>query len=136
MAQPGLLVQLAWLAILSSVVACVSWTVTHEQVFEEVRTWCTKRSETSRRWYTRKFYYLFTCEYCFSHYVAAAFVALSGFRLLLPGGRGALIAWLSSVWVANIYMSLFGRLRLDIKRERVEIAEVQGESAAQPDRAA
>jgi len=25
------------------------------------------------------------------------------------------------VWVANLYMSLFVRLRLDIKRERVEI---------------
>jgi len=29
------------------------------------------------------------------------------------------------VWVGNIYMSLFGRLRLDIKRERVEIGAVE-----------
>jgi hypothetical protein len=32
-----------------------------------------------------------------------------------------LFAWLSVVWVANIYMSLFGRLRLDIKHERLEV---------------
>jgi hypothetical protein len=25
------------------------------------------------------------------------------------------------VWVANVYMGLYGRLRLDIKHERVEI---------------
>ena len=71
--------------------------------------------------YQRKFFYLFTCEYCFSHYVAAGMVWLTGFTLLVPGWRGALLAWLTLVWVANIYMSLYGRLRLDIKRERVEI---------------
>ena len=75
----------------------------------------------------RKFFYLFTCEYCFSHYVAAFFIALTGFRLLLNDWRGLLIAWFALVWVANLYMSLFGRLRLDIKRERVEI---QAEEAA------
>jgi len=53
--------------------------------------------------------------------VAGAAVLLTGYRLLLPDWRGALLAWLTLVWVANVYMSLFGRLRLDIKRERVEI---------------
>jgi hypothetical protein len=48
-------------------------------------------------------------------------VGLSGFRLLVGGWTGAAIAWLAIVWVANVYMSLFVRLRLDIKRERVEI---------------
>ena len=62
---------------------------------------------------------------CFSHYVAAGAVALTGYHLLIPGWLGLLIAWLSCVWVANIYMSLFGRLRLDIKRERVEISAVE-----------
>ena len=62
-----------------------------------------------------------TCEYCFSHYVAAGVVWLTSFTLLVPGWRGAVLAWFTLVWVANVYMSLFGRLRLDIKRERVEI---------------
>ena len=39
------------------------------------------------------------------------------------GWRGTLLAWFATVWVANIYMSLFARLRLDIKRERVEIKQ-------------
>ena len=114
--------QLVWLFVLAAPVACVAWTVTHEQVFAEAREWCVRRSEDRRRSiFVRKFLYLFTCEYCFSHYVSAAAVGVSGFRLLVGGWTGAVIAWLAIVWVANVYMSLFVRLRLDIKRERVEI---------------
>jgi hypothetical protein len=113
--------QMLWLFILAAPVACVAWTVTHEDVFKEVHEWCVQKSETARRWYIRKFFYLFTCEYCFSHYVAAGAVLITGYRLLLPDWRGGFIAWFTLVWIANVYMSLFGRLRLDIKRERVEI---------------
>ena len=113
--------QLLWLFVLAAPVACVAWTVTHEEVFKEIHEWCVRRSQTARTVFERKFFYLFTCEYCFSHYVAGGAVLLTGYRLLLPDWRGALLAWFTLVWVANIYTSLFGRLRLDIKRERVEI---------------
>lgn len=113
--------QLFWLFVLATPVACVAWTVTHEEVFKELHQWCVRKSDRCTRLYQRKFFYLFTCEYCFSHYVAGAAVLMTDFRLLLPDWRGAIFAWLSLVWVANFYMSLFGRLRLDIKRERVEI---------------
>jgi len=125
--------QVVWLFVLAAPVSCVSWTVTHEQVFAEVHDWCVRQSEQCRRVVTRKFFYLFTCEYCFSHYVAAAAVGLSGFRLLVDGWVGALIAWLSLVWVANLYMSLFVRLRLDIKRERVEITKEEEKPPATGD---
>ena len=126
----SLSVQLLWLLILAAPVACVSWTVTHEDIFGEFRTWCLRCRQQSRRMYARKFFYVFTCEYCFSHYVAAAAVLLTGFRLLVPGWTGAVIAWLTVVWVANVYMSLFVRLRLDIKRERVEISAEEREAGA------
>ena len=113
--------QLLWLFVLAAPVACVAWTVTHEEVFREVHEWCEKRSTSSPRLLQRKFFYLFTCEYCFSHYVAGAVIIATGYRLLIPDWRGAILGWFTLVWVANIYMSLFGRLRLDIKRERVEI---------------
>ena len=113
--------QMLWLFVLAAPIACVAWTITHEEVFVEPREWCEKKSRTARSLIVRKFFYLFTCEYCFSHYVAAAAVWMTGYRLLLPGWRGALLAWFTLVWIANVYMSLFGRLRLDIKRERVEI---------------
>ena len=113
--------QLLWLFVLAAPIACVAWTVTHEEVFKEVHDYCLRKSEQSRRLYQRKFFYLLTCEYCFSHYIAGAAVLMTGYRLLLADWRGAILAWLTLVWIANVYMSLFGRLRLDIKREHVEI---------------
>ena len=82
-------------------------------------------SKTCRTIYERKFFYLFTCEYCFSHYVTAIFLVITRFKLLMPGWRGYLISGFALVWVANIYMSIFARLRLDIKREHVEISAVE-----------
>jgi len=125
--------QLLWLFVLAGPVACVAWTVTHEEVFKEGHEWCVRRSQSARTVVERKFFYLFTCEYCFSHYVAAGAVLVTGYRLLLPDWRGGVIALFSLVWVANLYMSLFGRLRLDIKRERVEIKaeELEVEAAAE-----
>ena len=113
--------QILWLFVLAAPTACVAWTVTHEEVFREIREFCEKKSGQCRTLLQRKFFYLFTCEYCFSHYIAAAVVFATDYRLLIPDWRGAVLGWFTLVWVANIYMSLFGRLRLDIKRERVEI---------------
>ena len=110
-----------WLFVLAAPIACVAWTVTHEEVFREFHDYCAEKSRSSRTLAARKFFYLFTCEYCFSHYVAMGAVWITGYRLLLPDWRGAVLGWFTLVWIANVYMSLFGRLRLDIKRERVEI---------------
>ena len=118
----GISHQLLFLLILPIPIACISWTVTHEEVFREIREWCSNNSKRCSRLYQRKFFYLFTCEYCFSHYVTAVFVAVTGYKLLLPDWRGYIIAGFSLVWIANFYISLYGRVRLDIKRERVEIA--------------
>ena len=112
--------QVAALFLLAIPVACVAWTVTHEEVFREPREFCVDKSKSCRRWYQRKFFYLFTCEYCFSHYVALLFLVLTGYRLLYEGWRGYLVGWFSLVWVANQYMSLYNRLRLDIKGEKIE----------------
>jgi hypothetical protein len=113
--------QVAELFILAIPVASLAWTVTHEEVFREPREWCAERSKGCQRLLQRKFFYLFTCEYCFSHYVTLLFLFLTGFKLLFDDWRGYLVAGLSLVWVANLYMSFFGRIRLDIKRERIEI---------------
>jgi hypothetical protein len=129
--MPALRYQIITLFLLAIPVACVAWTVTHEEVFREPREYCVRRSENCRRWYERKFFYLFTCEYCFSHYIAAAFLLITRFKLVFPDWRGYLIAWLSLVWIANQYMSVYNRLRLDIKTERLEgeIKEEVAESA-------
>lgn len=115
--------QAAYLFLLAIPVACIAWTVTHEEVFREPRDYCVKCSKEKRFFIARKFFYLFTCEYCFSHYVAVALLLITRFQLLYEGWRGYLIAGFSLVWVANIYMALYARIKLDIKKERIEISE-------------
>jgi hypothetical protein len=116
----SLSLQVVTLFLLAIPIACVAWTVTHEEVFREPREFCVRRSQECRRWYQRKFFYLFTCEYCFSHYVTAFFLLITRYRLLYEDWRGYLVAGFALVWVANQYMSLYNRLRLDIKSEKIE----------------
>lgn len=128
----GLGAQFFTLLLLAIPVACVSWTVTHEEVFREPREYCAGQSRRPGSLLRRKFFYLFTCEYCFSHYVSAGALALTGYSLLYPDWRGLVIAWFSLVWVANVYMSLFGRLRLEIRHERQEIQKDEPSRGGDP----
>jgi hypothetical protein len=112
--------QIITLFLLALPIACVAWTITHEEVFREPREFCVEKSKTCRGLVKRKFFYLFTCEYCFSHYVTLFFLVVTGFKLLYTDWRGYLVGGFALVWVANQYMSLYNRLRLDIKSERIE----------------
>lgn len=122
----ALRLQVAWLLILGVPIACVAWTVTHEEVFREPRQYCQRECDRARSILVRKFFYLFTCEYCFSHYVTAGFLLLTRFRLLFQDWRGYILSFFALVWVANQYMSIYNRLRLDIKHEQVEIKAEEG----------
>jgi len=115
--------QFSFLLLLGLAVACVSWTITHEEIFREPREFCKDKSQNCKPLYQRKFFYLFTCEYCFSHYVAALFLFLTHFKMLYQGWRGFLISEFALVWIANVYMGAFNRLRLEIKAENLSIAE-------------
>jgi hypothetical protein len=112
--------QITWLFILAIPIACMAWTVTHEEVFREPREYCEKRCRQGRNIAERKFFYLFTCEYCFSHYVTAIMLIITGYQLLYTDWRGYLIGGFALVFVANVYMSLFALIRVDLKRERLE----------------
>ncbi len=112
--------QIIYLFILAIPIACIAWTVTHEEVFREPREFCEEKAEKSKRLLKRKFFYLFTCEYCFSHYVVVLLLFFTKYQLLYDGWRGYLIAFFSLVWIANIYMSLFGFLRVGMKKEGAE----------------
>jgi hypothetical protein len=111
--------QVAWLFLLAIPIACVTWTVTHEEIFREPRDYCVRQTQTRRQWLPRKFFYVFTCEYCFSHYVTLAFVVLTSYHLLLDDWRGLVVGFFALVGVTNVYLSLFGRVRVDIKTERL-----------------
>ena len=112
--------QIIFLFTLAIPIACIAWTVTHEEVFKELHEYFVKKCHTSKTLLGRKFFYLFTCEYCFSHYVTILMLIITGYKLLYADWRGYLIAGFALVWIANVYMSLFAFIRLDIKRERIE----------------
>ena len=128
--------QVAWLLILPIPIASISWTVTHEDIFREPREYCADRSRTCRRLLERKVFYIATCDYCFSHWVTLVFVAMTGYRLLLDDWRGYVISFFALTAVANLYMGLYGRLRVDIKAEHVSIAAVQEQIASARDEGA
>ncbi len=128
--MPALGTQVALLFVLALPIACVAWTVTHEEVFREPREYCIRHSKTCRHILQRKFFYLFTCEYCFSHYVTALVLFITRYQLLYADWRGYVLAGFALVWIANVYMSLFGRLRLDIREERLEIEMQEYENRA------
>jgi hypothetical protein len=109
------------LFVLAMPIAAIVWAVTHEELFKEVHDYCVARSRNAGSFWVRKFFYIFTCEYCFSHWVTLAVLLATRFTLVYDDWRGYVIGGFSLVWVANHYMSLFGRLRLGIKSERVDI---------------
>ena len=115
-----LLQQTLSLLVLAIPIACVAWTVTHEEIFKEPREYCVKKSQECRKLLERKFFYLFTCEYCFSHYVTVIFLFITEFKLLYEDWRGYLVSFFALVFVANVYMSLFGYLRQSLKSEKIE----------------
>lgn len=114
------------LFILAIVIACVAWTITHEEISREFREYCTRRS-TQRKstLFSRKFFYMFTCEYCFSHYVAALVLWMTRYHLFFTDWRGYILAGFALVGIANVYMSLFGLVRTDMKKEKVTIERME-----------
>ena len=130
----SILMQILWLVLLAIPIACIAWTVTHEEVFREPREYCVKRSHEGKTLLERKFFYLFTCEYCFSHYVTIIFLCLTGYKLLIDNWIGYIIAGFALVYVANAYMSLFGLIRQDIVKDKTEIKimEITSEKAKTP----
>jgi len=121
--------QITWLFLLAIPIACVAWTVTHEEVFKEPREYCVQRSQNGKTLLGRKFFYLFTCEYCFSHYVTIVFLLITDFKLLMTDWSGYLIAGFALVGIANVYMSLFGLLRQGIVKEKEVIKTLRDETA-------
>jgi hypothetical protein len=59
--SPGM--QAAWLFLLALPIACIAWTVTHEDLFREFRDICLAGARNLAL-VCAKFFCLFTCEYC------------------------------------------------------------------------
>ncbi len=113
-------IQVVYLFLLALPIACITWTVTHEEVFREPRDYCIRKCSDCKTLLQRKFFYLFTCEYCFSHYITAFMLIITCYHLIFNDWKGYFIGGFSLVWIANIYMSLFGLIKTDLKKEKIE----------------
>ena len=122
--------QIVALFILGIPIACIARTVVFEEVFREPREWCESQSRVCANLFVRKFFYIFTCEYCFSHYVTLGFLAITRYKLLYDDWRGYLVSFFALVFVANAYLNLYSRLRVDITSEKkeIELKERQAEA--------
>lgn len=112
--------QVQYLFLIAIPIACIAWTVTHEEIFKEPREYCQRKSESCKNIVVKKFFYLFTCEYCFSHYVTLFFLFITKLHLGFDDWRGYLISGFSLVWVANLYMNVFAILRIYSKNEKID----------------
>lgn len=121
-------IQIIWLFVLAIPIACISWTFTFEEIFREPREYFIKRSKQEKTLLKRKFFFLFTCEYCFSHYITIIFLFLTNYKLLIDDWRGYIISGFSLIWIANIYMNLFALIRQGIKKEKTEIKVLEKKS--------
>lgn len=120
--------QIFWVFILGVVASSIAWTVTQEEIFREPRDFCHGKSKDCPNLLQRKFYYVFTCEYCFSHWVAIGLLLLTDFKLLINDWRGYILAFFAVAWTANQLMSLYRRLRVEIKKENAMAEKVKTEA--------
>jgi hypothetical protein len=94
--------QIAFAAILSIPVACISWTIAQEEVLQEMRNYLEDYQARHRRsWWRRKMAYLPTCPYCLSHYVAGCLIGLLRFKMLADDWRGYVVSLFTLVLIAN-----------------------------------
>ncbi|MBC6109396.1 hypothetical protein ACFOG5_03860 [Pedobacter fastidiosus] len=118
---------ICYIFILALPVACIAWTVTKEEIFKEAREFCVDKSKSCNKLVKRKFFYVFTCEYCFSHYVTILILFITKFTLLYNDWRGYILAGFSIIWIANVYMSLYNIIRIDLKKEKIRVAKEESE---------
>ncbi|MEO8821153.1 MAG: hypothetical protein ABI267_01060 [Ginsengibacter sp.] len=120
--------QIRDLFLLPLAIACITWTVTHEEIFKEPRDFCLRKAQHAKSAFARKFFYLFTCEYCFSHYITILFLFITEYHLIFSDWRGYLIGGFALVWISNFYMSIFGFIRVGMKKEKIEADMIETES--------
>jgi hypothetical protein len=117
--------QIFGLFILAIPIATIARTVVFEEVFREPREFFERQAKSARSAAVRKFFYLFTCEYCFSHWVTLLVLLVTRYKLMYDDWKGYLVAFFSLVFVANAYLNLYARLRVDITSEKkaIEVKE-------------
>lgn len=111
-----LLNQLMDALVLAIPVACIVWTITHEEICRDVQDALKayQKRQPPGSW-RRRLAYMPSCPYCLSHYVAAVFIAVFGFKMLSDDWRGYLVSLFAVVLIANTYLSAYHLLRVALR---------------------
>jgi hypothetical protein len=108
--------------IIGAMVAVFSWAATKEEVFSDLRKnyfqpWC---KDHTLPYLVRKVCYIPTCEYCFSFWFTLLMMLVFRHQVWYDDWRGYVLAhgvtWASAV----LYMSIYQRIRVDIRYEQVK----------------
>jgi hypothetical protein len=57
--------------------------------------------------------------------VTIGILLITRYTIFFSDWRGYIISFFSIVFIANVYMSLFGKIKIDIKKEKDEILKTE-----------
>jgi hypothetical protein len=122
--------EISFAALLAIPIACLVWTFTQEEIFKEAREWLKayQRRHSDSLW-RQKLAYLPTCPYCLSHYVAAGFIALFHFTMLVSDWRGYVVSLFTLVLLTNIYITMYNLLRVVLRGSKAWADRAEAEAA-------
>jgi hypothetical protein len=105
--------------LLALVVACITWTITNEEIFRELRDVLRAYAHDDRvAFWKRKLAYLPTCQYCFSHWIAVGVLWMKGFNLY-SGWSGYFLTLFVIVALANGIMTVYELFRQFVRLIRL-----------------
>lgn len=116
----------------AAVVAILVRAFTHEEIAKEIRDrlvgYC---RDEGCPFFLRKLAYMPTCEFCLSFWVTVLLVlAVFRYRLVYDDWRGYFVSTFVIMAVANVYMSAFNLLRIDLRKERAVAEAVERRKSA------
>lgn len=116
--------------LLAIPVACISWTIAKEELFDWLRHICGELKKKEyvgwQKWLCEKIAYWPTCYFCLSHFIAFGFLIFYPVKILSDDWRGYVIAFFAIVLVANFYLTLFNILRASLRfiQAKADVAEL------------
>jgi hypothetical protein len=107
-----------WIA---GAVAIIAWTQAKEEITREFRERLQRASDSTENIVLRKVAHMLTCEFCFSFWVSLLSLFVFRHRVAYADWRGVILAQFATWGIANIYMTAYSRLRVDIRKDQIEI---------------
>lgn len=114
-------------------VAIIVRAFTTEEIFRQAREFCANRnvhyceligrnpcrsSERIRYLVLSKLCYMPTCDFCLSFWISLLVVWIADYFLYFSDWRGIALATFVVMGVANVYLSAFSHIRVDLRKER------------------